>query len=135
MSKRLRLESLKCTLRKVLLPARVPGTEIPEVDDLDGFKTILEDSVQTWTEQWRQEGFEQGRLAGRKEGRKEGLLTGQEKGLREGELAVLMRQLERKFGSPKPAIRRRIETADADQLLKWADRLLTAERLSDVFKS
>ncbi len=65
-------------------------------------------------------------LEGEKEGKKEGI--------REGELAVLRRQLERKFGElPLEAVER-LERADVDLLLVWSDRILTAAKLDDVFE-
>jgi hypothetical protein len=45
-----------------------------------------------------------------------------------------MRQLERKFGPLDADVRSRIERADSEQLLEWAERVLTAERLEDVLQ-
>jgi len=42
--------------------------------------------------------------------------------------------LERKFGILDPAARDRIARADADQLLAWAERVLTAQSLEDIFR-
>ncbi len=53
-------------------------------------------------------------------------------GIRKGELAVLCRLLERKFGELPPEAIKRLERADVDLLLEWSDRVLTAEKLSDV---
>ncbi len=64
------------------------------------------------------------------EGRKEG----EQIGIRKGELAVLRRLLERKFGKlPADAVDR-LERADVDLLLVWSERVLTAEKLDDVFE-
>ncbi len=61
-------------------------------------------------------------------------LEGREEGLREGELAVLRRLLERKFGElPEEAIEK-LERADVDLLLSWSDRILSARKLADVFE-
>ncbi len=59
--------------------------------------------------------IEQGREQGRQEGRQE------------GEAAVLLRQIERKFGAPSQAVRDRVVSADADTLLHWSERILTAD--------
>ena len=67
-----------------------------------------------------QEGFQEGRREGRREGR------------HEGESAMLLRQIALKFGPPDPSILHRIETADAETLLQWAERLLTATSLDQV---
>jgi hypothetical protein len=71
-----------------------------------------------------QQGLEQGRQGrqGRKEGRKE------------GEAAILLRLIALKFGSPTEEVRARIEEADADTLLDWSTRILTADRVDDIFR-
>ena len=45
----------------------------------------------------------------------------------------MQRQLERRFGALDEPTRQRMESAEADRLLEWGDRILTAERLEDVF--
>ncbi|HYU34671.1 MAG TPA: Rpn family recombination-promoting nuclease/putative transposase [Thermoanaerobaculia bacterium] len=51
----------------------------------------------------------------------------------EGEAKVILRLLERKFGPLDTQTRTRVQSADADRLLNWADRILFAERLEQVF--
>jgi hypothetical protein len=46
---------------------------------------------------------------------------------------VLRRQLERRFGSLPPTVSRRLEAAESNELLRWADRVLSARTLEDVF--
>ena len=46
---------------------------------------------------------------------------------------MLLRLLRLKFGEIPDDIRLRIETADADTLLTWSERILTAERIDDIF--
>jgi len=54
-------------------------------------------------------------------------------GMQQGEAAVLLRLIERRFGSGALArCRDRIEAADADTLLVWSERILTAESVEDV---
>ncbi len=55
------------------------------------------------------------------------------KGRREGEAALLTRLLARKFGPLDAEARRKMETADAEQLLTWGEHLLTATSLQEVF--
>jgi hypothetical protein len=57
---------------------------------------------------------------------------GREQGLQQGEAAVLLRLIERKFGPPTPDIRERVLSADAERLLDWSERILTAETLESV---
>lgn len=55
-----------------------------------------------------------------------------EEGRRDGEAAVLLLQIESKFGAPSEAVRRRIAQADPETLLAWSKRILTAEDLDAV---
>jgi len=69
-----------------------------------------------------QVGFEKGRQAGRREGRQE------------GEALILVRQIELRFGPPSDGVRARIAGADADTLLRWSERVLTAQTLEEVLR-
>ena len=63
----------------------------------------------------------------------EGHREGHRQGHREGRTLVLLRQIELKFGPPDEATRRRIEKADAEDLLRWSERILFADDLEGVF--
>ena len=65
--------------------------------------------------------------------RVEGMERGMEQGRVEGERAVLERQLKRRFGLLPPAAAERLGGASADDLETWAENVLDAETLSDVF--
>ena len=78
------------------------------------------EAVSTYFQLARQESREEGRQEGRQEGR------------HEGEALVLLHLLRLKFGKIPDTIRQRIEQADADTLLTWSERILTAERIEDV---
>jgi hypothetical protein len=39
-----------------------------------------------------------------------------------------------KFGEIPDDVRRRIEQADTDTILTWTERILTAERIDDIFR-
>ncbi len=126
-------------LRRVLLPARMPGAVLPEVDDLEECKTMLEETVLDWTRQAKEMGLEEGRQEGLREGRQEGIREGRREGLEEGrqkgEARMLLRQLAARFGELPPQARARVEGADSEQLLAWGERLVRARRLEDVFAS
>src|SRR2546430_5701114 len=49
-------------LRRVLLPARLPGVEIPEVHNLVEMHTMLAERVVEWTQRWKEEGLQQGQV-------------------------------------------------------------------------
>jgi len=95
---------------------------------------MLEKRVEEWNRELREEGrllgLKEGRRAGVREGRQEGL----QKGLQKGEALLLLRQLERKFGRLDAKTRQQVAGTDAERLLSWGERVLTAERLEDVFR-
>ena len=71
---------------------------------------------------------------GIRKGLEQGLEQGRQEGRQEGEAAILLRLLTLKFGPPAEAVRARIAAADADTLLEWSARILTAERVDDLFE-
>ena len=96
-------------LRQSLLPARFPGAAIPAIHDLEEVGPMLRETVKGWTEDWLKQGE------------------------RRGEAALLARLLERKFGPLSTGTRRRIDGADAETLLTWGERVLSADSLAEVF--
>jgi len=99
---------------------------------------MMEERIANWKYQWKEEGLAEGREEGREkglqEGREEGREEGRQQGRRLGEAEVLKRLLKLKFGELPGAILARIERTENDaDLLRWADRVLTAERLDQVF--
>ena len=77
---------------------------------------MLAESVEKWTEQWKKQGQIE-----RVEGRVE------------GEVAVLARQLTKRFGPLDEQTSARLKAATLDQLDIWADRILDAPTLQAVF--
>ena len=57
---------------------------------------------------------------------------GQKQGQKQGEATILLRQMERKFGTVPEKLRERIQQTDAETLLEWSERILTAETPEDV---
>jgi len=100
-------------LRESLLPARFPEARIPAMLELEEMRPMLRETVLEWTREWEQNGLQKGR--------------------REGEARLLMRLLELKFGPLKPEDQARIDGADAERLLAWGERVLTARSLAEVF--
>jgi hypothetical protein len=56
-----------------------------------------------------------------------------EQGREQGKAEILLRQMERKFGPTDARLRQQIQEADAETLLEWSDRILTAETPEAVF--
>lgn len=82
---------------------------------------IAEQSIMTLAEVWQAEGEARGIAKGKAEGRAE------------GERAMLRRQLLAKFGPLSAATEARLEGAPEGDLIRWAERLLNAKALEDVF--
>ncbi len=110
-------------IKQVLLPARLPGVEFPEIQELHEVQAMLAERVQEWTEQWKEEGL--------RKGREEGL----QQGLQMGEAALLLRLLEKRFGPLAEEVKAKVQAADAETLLTWGDRVLFAETLDEVFSN
>jgi len=74
---------------------------------------IMQTFIDRYIEQGREQGIEQGK--------------------RQGEAEFLLRLMERKFGPADVKVRQQIQEADAEQLLEWSERILTAETPEAVF--
>jgi hypothetical protein len=85
------------------LPPRVRVSE-----NLLEVKTMLSERPAQWKAQWTQEGR------------------------RDGVAGVLLRQMERRFGSVPDAVRSRIAEADSDDLEAWSLRILDAATIDEV---
>ncbi|PIX95787.1 MAG: hypothetical protein COZ24_13915 [Hydrogenophilales bacterium CG_4_10_14_3_um_filter_63_21] len=55
--------------------------------------------------------------------------------IQQGESALLERLLTRRFGPPSPDTQTRLKTATLEQLEQWAENILDAATLEDVFKN
>lgn len=87
-----------------------------------------EETIMTLAERLRKEGRMEGKMEGRMEGKREGEVLGRH--------AVLKRQLDKRFGKDILDIRmqERLRCATAEQLDLWAERILDARTLEDVFR-
>lgn len=54
--------------------------------------------------------------------------------LKRGEARLLRRQLTRRHGELPPSVAQRLEKASTEEIERWADRILTAKTLDEVFK-
>jgi flagellar biosynthesis/type III secretory pathway protein FliH len=79
---------------------------------------MLATRAEDWKRQWLQEG--------RAEGLTEGLMK--------GEAALLLRQLERRFGALPAEVKARVAAADTAALEVWGLRVLDAGSLEDVLR-
>jgi hypothetical protein len=86
-----------------------------EVAEMTGLQSVL------WRRAWE-------------EGLEKGLEQGVKKGIRQGEAQMLLRQLTLRFGVLPQSAHAQVESADADTLLRWSERVLTASTLDEVFR-
>jgi predicted transposase YdaD len=80
-----------------------------------------EDSFMTIAEEMRQLGLEQG------------IQKGLQQGLHQGQRALLVELLRTKFGSVDEQVIQRLDAADESDLKRYAQRILSAATLSEVF--
>jgi len=83
---------------------------------------MLAQHAQEWKEEWIAEGVAKG------------MAKGIAKGKAEGKAEVLLRLLGRRFGPLAPGIEDRIRVAECDVLDDWADRVLDAHTVTEVFR-
>ncbi|MBN8449598.1 MAG: DUF4351 domain-containing protein [Candidatus Accumulibacter sp.] len=79
-------------------------------------------------------GIEKGMQQGMQQGIQQGMQQGMQQGIRQGESALLERQLTRRFGPPSAETVARLQAGTVEQLEQWAENILDATTLEDVFK-
>jgi hypothetical protein len=100
----------------ILLRLRLEVSADPAQRTTDDQEFLMD--TQDIVEAWRQEAIQEGERAG----------------FQQGERAVLLRQLRRRFGtSVDSAIELRVAAASTEQLELWAERVLTAATLAELF--
>jgi predicted transposase YdaD len=103
-------------LRRVLLPARLPGVALPDVNDLQEVDRMLAERVIEWTTEWKRQGLE--------EGRREGLQQGLQQGLRHGLLQAVLTIVQERLGvlpaSAQEALEREEDLTRLNELLRQA---------------
>ncbi len=70
---------------------------------------------------------------GKQQGLHQGMQQGIQQGMQQGELTVLSWLLVRRFGSLAPEIEQRLRQAGIEELERWAENVLDAKTLDDVF--
>ncbi len=97
---------------RVFLPKRLPGVQLPPLGDLSEVYHMLAENLETWTDQWKEEGLEQGRAATRH---------------------LLTRQVRRLFGTTTAEQTELLlaRITDLQQLEELGDQLLTSANGDD----
>lgn len=94
-----------------------------------------EESIMTLAERLREEGKLAGLEEGKLVGLEEGKLAGLEEGERKGRRTFLERQLRKRFTTDvdDPHIQEKLQAATTEQLDTWAERIIDAESIEQVF--
>ena len=117
-----------------------PERQLKYLDFIDIYAALDENERIVYRQRYPEEVAEMTRFAerfmekGREEGLEQGLEQGLKKGIRQGEAQLLLRQLSLRFGDLPQSAREQVESADADTLLRWSERILTASTLDEVFR-
>ncbi len=83
----------------------------------------------------RDQGMRAGLAEGKLEGQRLGQRLGQREGRIKGQAEILSRQIARRFGPLDEATQNRLASAKPAMLQRWADAILTANTLEEVFAS
>jgi hypothetical protein len=114
----------------VRLRLEVPADPTKRTNDDQEFLMDTQDIV----ENFRREAFLEGERAGFQEGERAGFQEGERAGFQQGERAVLLRLLRRRFGPEVDThVEQRIVAASSEQLEIWAERVLSAATLAELF--
>jgi prophage antirepressor-like protein len=104
-------QAFETWLKKVVMPRLgLSQEEVSAAATLEEVDTMLAEKIDRWNQELR------------------------EKSLQEGEARIVLQLLRLKFGVLAPDIEEQVRSADADRLLGWSERILTAEHLQDVFQ-
>jgi flagellar biosynthesis/type III secretory pathway protein FliH len=80
-------------------------------------------------------GLAQGIDQGLAQGINQGINQGRDEGRHDGQRALVLRQLRVRFGSVPKRTAQRIARAGTTELERWAERILDARSINDVFAS
>ena len=101
---------------RVLLPSRIRGVRFPEYLDLEEIQRMLAESGYSWSDQWMQEGMEKERQETLSKTR-----------------AILLLDLERRFGPLPESVRRRVDSiASIAELTEFTFRAGAASSLGEL---
>ena len=105
--------------------------QLKYVDFIDIYTALDDNEMKTYEKQYPQEtktmaGLRERLLA-------EGEQRGVQQGMATGERTLLIRLLNRRFGPLDPATQQRLESASTADLERWAENILDAQSLEEVF--
>lgn len=95
---------------------------------------LREERAMELLNQWEQMCVDRGLKKGLEQGMEQGLEQGLEQGRKEGAVALLAKQLTRRFGPLPQAVQRKLAKASLVQVEGWSEVMLEATSLKQVFK-
>lgn len=112
-----------------------PEKQRKYLDFIDIYTALDDNQMHEYQARYPQENSKMVGLTERllNEGLEKGMRQGMQKGRQEGEASLLARQLTRRFGSMDIATEQRLQQASSDDLERWADNILDARTLDEVF--
>ena len=105
--------------------------QLKYIDFVDIYSDLSTDERKAYQRRYPQEESKMAGLAERL--RTEGMQQGMQQGMQKGELNVLLRLLTRRFGPLDSATKLRLQEASSEELERWADNILDAASLDEVF--
>ncbi|NCC29090.1 MAG: DUF4351 domain-containing protein [Gammaproteobacteria bacterium] len=111
-----------------------PERRLKYLDFIDIYAALDENERILYTQRYPQEAADMSGFAQRfiEQGIEQGIEKGIEQGVQRGEARMLLSLLRLRFGELPDAMQQRIESADADTLLRWSERVLTARTLAEI---
>ena len=126
-------------VRGLLALERDAGKRAKYIEFIDIYAGLTDNEFRRYQQQYPEEStamagvIQRARDEGVQQGMQQGMQRGMRQGRVEGERVVLERQLRRRFGPLSPAIAERLLGASAVDLEIWAENVLDAATLDDVF--
>jgi len=116
-------DAFKVWIEAVLFKRFFSEEDIPHLDTFEEVTTVLAERVDQWREEIQAKALQQG------------LERGIERGRLEGEVRLLTKLLERRFGPLSEAQRAQLDAADEATLEAWTEQVLTVQSLDELFPS
>ena len=128
-----RVEVYAEAVRGLLALERDSDKRAKYIEFIDIYAGLTDNEYRRYQRQYREDSSTMAGVISR--AREEGMQRGMQQGRVEGERALLERQLRRRFGLLSPEIAARLGRASAADLETWAENVLDAPTLDDVFDS
>lgn len=116
-----------------------PEKQLKYIDFIDIYTAMDDNQMHEYQTRYPQENQKMATLTerllkeGMQQGMQQGIQKGMQQGVQQGEQNVLQRLLVRRFGPLDNQTRQRLQQATAQELECWADNILDARTLDEVF--